>query len=59
MAKSRKATATDADICMKLYELRREAEIRKARDFVNFQFQPHGIDDVLKVTQALGTKENA
>jgi len=59
MAKSRKATATDADICIKLYELRREAEMRRARDFVNFQFQPQGIDDVLKVTEALGTKENA
>jgi len=59
MARGRKATATDADICIKLYELRREAEMRKARDFVNFQFQPQGIDDVLKVIQALGTKENA
>ncbi len=56
---TRKATAADADICMKLYDLRREAEMRKARDFVNFQFQPQGIDDVLKLTQALGTKENA
>jgi hypothetical protein len=59
MAKSRKATAADADICMKLYDLRREAEMRKARDFVNFQFQPQGVEDVLKLTQALGTKENA
>jgi hypothetical protein len=59
MAKSRKATAADADICMKLYDLRREAEMRKARDFVNFQFQPHSADDVVKLTQALGTKENA
>jgi hypothetical protein len=59
MVKSRKATATDADICMKLYELRREAEMRKAREFVNFQFQPHGIDDILKILQAMGTKENA
>jgi len=56
---SRKATAADADLCMKLYDLRREAEMRKARDFVNFQFQPQDIDDILKITQALGTKENA
>jgi hypothetical protein len=59
MAKSRKATATDADICMKLYDLRREAEMRKARDFVNSQFQPQGVDDVFQLTQAMGTKENA
>ena len=59
MAKGRKATAADADLCMKLYDLRREEEMRKARDFVNFQFQPKGADDVLKLMQAFGTKENA
>ena len=59
MAKTRKATATDADICMKLYDLRREAEMRKARDFVNYQFQPKSADDVLKLVHATGTKENA
>jgi hypothetical protein len=59
MAKGRKATAADAEICMKLYDLRREAEMRKARDFVNFQFQPQEVDDILKVMQAMGTKENA
>ena len=57
MAKSRKATATDADICMKLYELRREAEMRKARNFVNFQFHSQGVNDVLELMQATGTKE--
>lgn len=56
---ARKATATDADICMKLYEMRREAEMRKARNFVNFQFHPQGIDDVVKLMQAIGTTENA
>jgi len=59
MAKNRKPTAADADLCMKLYDLRREEEMRKARDFVNFQFQPKGAADVLKLMQALGTKENA
>jgi len=44
---------------MKLYELRRESEMRKARDYVNYQFQPQGIEDVLKVVQAMGTQENA
>jgi hypothetical protein len=59
MARSRKATATDAELCIKLYELRREAEMRKARDFITFQFHPQGIDDVLKLMQAIGTPENA
>jgi hypothetical protein len=59
MARARKATAADADLCIKLYELRREAEMRKARDYVNYKFQPQGIEDVLKVVQAMGTQENA
>lgn len=59
MAKGRKASAADAEICMKLYELRREEEMRKARDFVNFHFQPQSVDDILKTMEAMGTKENA
>jgi hypothetical protein len=59
MARARKATATDADLCIKLYELRREAEMRKARNFVSLQFQPQSIEDVLKLVQAMGTQENA
>ena len=59
MAKGRKANATDADICMKLFKLRRETEMRKARNFMNFEFHPQGVDDILKLMQALGTQENA
>lgn len=59
MAKGRKPNASDAEICMKLYELRREPELRKARNFVNFQFQPQSIDDLTKMSQAIGTQENA
>jgi hypothetical protein len=59
MAQSKKATASDAEICMKLYDLRREAEIRKARNFINFQFHPHSADDIVKLAIAIGTQENA
>ena len=59
MARGRKPTTADAELCMKLFELRREAEMRKARDFVNFQFQPKSADDVLKLMQSMGTHENA
>lgn len=59
MAKGRKATLADAELCIKLFELRREAEMRKARDFVNFKFQPTSAEDVLKLMQAMGTQENA
>jgi hypothetical protein len=59
MATSRKATAADAEICMRLYELRRDPELRKARNFVNFEFQSRSADDVLKIATAMGTQENA
>ena len=59
MARGRKATPADAEICMKLLELRREAEMRKARDFVNFKFQPKSAEDVLKLMQSMGSQENA
>lgn len=58
-AMQRKATAADAELCIKLYELRREAEMRKARSFIGIQFQPRNIDDVLKIFQSMGTQENA
>ena len=59
MAKTRKATATDAELCMKLYELRRESEMRKARNFVNNQFNPQSVEDIIQLVQAMGTQENA
>jgi hypothetical protein len=59
MTRGRKATAADAEICMKLLELRREAEMRKAREFVIFQFQPKSADDILKLMQSMGTHESA
>src|SRR6266516_135760 len=59
MARGRKATAADAEICMKLLELRRESEMRKAREFVNFQFQPKSAEDILKLMHSMGTHENA
>ena len=59
MARGRKATAADAEICMKLLELRRESETRKARQFVNFEFQPKTAEDVLKLMQTMGSQQNA
>ncbi|MGH9575847.1 MAG: DUF4760 domain-containing protein, partial [Terriglobales bacterium] len=56
---ARKPTASDAQLGLQLYDLRREAEMRKARNFVNFEFQPKTADDVLKVAMAMGTPQNA
>jgi hypothetical protein len=56
---SKKATASDAELILKLYDLRREAEIRKARNWAVIDFWPQSLDDVIKIASALGTQENA
>ena len=56
---ARKATATDAQLILQLYDLRREAEMRKARHWWAIEFFPQSADDFLKVAWALGTQENA
>jgi hypothetical protein len=35
-----------ADLILKLYELRREETMRKAREWNNMQFQPKSVDDI-------------
>jgi hypothetical protein len=55
---SRKATATDAQLIMQLYDLRREPEMRKARNWWVAEFWPQSVDDILKVSGALGSQEN-
>src|SRR5262245_45123684 len=52
------STATDAELILKLYDLRREAEIRKARNWWVVHFWPESADDVVKIGNALGTQEN-
>lgn len=56
---SKKASAADAHLILKLYNLRREAEMRKARDWWMGKFWPNSADDYLKVAWAMGTQENA
>ena len=51
-------TVADAELIIKLYDLRREAELRKARNWW-LGFWPESADDVIKVATALGTQENA
>jgi hypothetical protein len=55
----RKATAADAELILKLYDLRREAEMRKARNWAVIDFWPQTVDDVIKIASSLGTQENA
>ena len=55
---SKKATATDAQLIMQLYDLRREAEMRKARSWWVNEFWPQSADDFMKVGGAMGSQEN-
>lgn len=55
---AKKATAADAELILKLYDLRREAELRKARKWWG-SFWPQSADDVLAVASAYSIPENA
>ena len=54
----KKASAKDAELILKLYELRREPELRKARDWWLWTFSPRNADDFLKVANSMGSQEN-
>jgi hypothetical protein len=54
-----KATAADAELILKLYDLRREAEMRKARDWWLVKFWPQTADDFIKVANGMGTQDNS
>jgi len=55
---ARKATPQDAEVIMKLYDLRREPELRKARNWWLTQFWPDTADDFMKIAGTLGSQEN-
>ena len=55
---SKKASADEAQLILKLYELRREPEMRKARNWWLNDFWPNHADDFLKVAWAMGSEEN-
>ncbi|MFZ0816185.1 MAG: hypothetical protein WAM78_11740 [Candidatus Sulfotelmatobacter sp.] len=55
---SKKPTATDAQLILQLYDLRREAEMRKARNWWVVEFWPQSTDDFMKIMGTLGSQEN-
>jgi hypothetical protein len=55
---AKKATVADAQLIAQLYDLRREPEMRKARNWWGGDFFPQNADDFLKVAWAMGTQEN-
>ncbi len=53
-----KATAADAELVLKLYDLRRETELRDARAYMGQDFWPSTLDEIMQVIKAAGTDEN-
>jgi len=55
---AKKPTMDDARLILHLYELKREPEMRKARQWWLVTFWPNSADDYIKVARAMGTEEN-
>jgi hypothetical protein len=52
------ATAADAEIILKLYELRREETMRKARRFMVFEFNPRNLEELRAVSRDTKSEHN-
>ncbi len=52
------ATPADAQVILQLFELRRETEMRKARDWFAAQFHPQSVDDIMNTVMAFGSDGN-
>ena len=55
---SSEATPKDAELIMQLYDLRREPEMRRARNWWLTQFWPDNADDFMNIAMNLGGQEN-
>ena len=52
------ATAADAELILKLYELRREETMRKARRFMIFEFNPKTLEELRAVSRDTKSEHN-
>ena len=52
------ATAADAELILKLYDLRREETLRKARRFLVFEFNPKTLDELRAVSRDAKSDKN-
>ena len=50
-------THADADLILKLYDLRREPEMRKARKWIMETFWPESAEDIQKIVAGFGTSQ--
>jgi len=53
------ATSADGELVLKLYEMRREEEMRKARRFIVFDFQPKTLEELRIVSRDLNSPHNS
>ena len=53
------ATAADAELVLRLYELRREETLRKARRFMVFDFQPKTLEELRAVSRDVTSENNS
>ncbi len=52
------ATAADAEVILRLYELRQEETLRKARRFMVFDFNPKTVDELRVVSRDMKAENN-
>jgi hypothetical protein len=52
------ATAADAELILRLYELRREEVLRRARRFLVFEFNPKTIEELRAVSRDTKSEHN-
>jgi len=54
----KKASSEDARLVLRLYDLRRETEMRKARDWWAAQFWPESVEDYMNIAMGIGKQES-
>ncbi len=55
---AQQATTADAQVILQLYELRRDAAMRDARDFIAANFWPESAEDTLRLARSYPSQEN-
>jgi hypothetical protein len=55
----KKATAADAELLLKIYDLRRESEMRKARNWWGTTFWPQSLDDFTNIMMDMNSQQSA
>ena len=53
------ASTADAQVILELYKLRQEEGLRKARNFMGFEFWPKDLEELRAVSRAPGSDKNA